>query len=190
MWGGPSFLWSCLARPGEPDRRQKPIVCPTRRRAAIWDGPWFLWSCLARPGKLDRRQKPIVCPTRGRAAMWDRPSPCVVCRPLPCQERLSDDRNRSSVLPNRCRLRRIAGVVVHKQHSGNRTPGCHVGRTIAFCGHALPGQGSLTDDKNRSSVLPNRRRLRRSAGVVVEKAPGDVESATMALMKEALWSEC
>ena len=77
---------SCPVKPGKLDRRQKPIVCPTRsprrglpkttaprrkvlcprhiiRKPCRTDQRFCGLSCPVKPGKLDRRHKPIVCPT-------------------------------------------------------------------------------------------------------------------------------
>jgi hypothetical protein len=71
---------SCLGKARQPDRRQKPIVCPTvttqlRRPLMVCDrredfvtvvGQAIAFcglSCLGKARQPDRRQKPIVCPT-------------------------------------------------------------------------------------------------------------------------------
>jgi hypothetical protein len=89
----------------------------------------------------------------GRAeARWDRPSPFVVCRALPSQESLTDDRNRSSVLPNRRKVRRFAGVVVqmHPPRSGSQ-----VGQTIAcFRGLSRLAKPGKRDRRQKPIVCP------------------------------------
>jgi hypothetical protein len=104
-------------------------------------------------------------------ARWDRPSPFVVCHGLPSRGSMTDDKNRSSVPPTRRKVRRIAGVVVQSSGAAGGRPEARWDRPSPFvvC-HGLPGRGSMTDDKNRSSVPPTRRKVRRIAGVVVQSS--------------------
>jgi hypothetical protein len=124
-------------------------------------------SRLVRPGKLDRRQKPIVCPTESpQGAKVCRGSPVgqtiafVVCRALPSQESLTDDKNRSSVLPNRRKARRIAGVALWDRPS--------LSWSVAPC------QASKDRQTTKTDRLSHRIAARREGlpGVVVHKHAG------------------
>jgi hypothetical protein len=160
MDGGWRVYWGRVVEPPRADRPPRGACtrvtrpstgCPMGRAAGCQPAPH---SGAAATGRWEAR--------------WDRPSPFVVYHALPSRVSLTDDKNRSSVLPNRRKVRWFAGVMVHSGAAATGRRDAEWDRPSPFVVyHALPSRVSLTDDKNRSSVLPNRRKVRWFAGVMV-----------------------